>query len=109
FCVKTVPAAAVNAPDSMMPSSAMLMTPPRSEYIPPSAARINGVDSRIIDASNERLMMFLIGSMESRVWSLESRVRVSVSPHALFRLQTLDFSAHQPLCAAAKDGFAGDK
>src|SRR4249919_2033294 len=50
FRVKTVTAAAVKAPASMIPSSAMLMIPPRSEYRPPSAARIIGVASLMVDA-----------------------------------------------------------
>ncbi|GBE24028.1 hypothetical protein BMS3Bbin02_00293 [bacterium BMS3Bbin02] len=41
---------AVNAPVSMMPSSAMLMTPPRSEKMPPIAARVSGVADLIIAA-----------------------------------------------------------
>jgi len=49
FCVKTVTAAAVNAPASINPSSAMLMTPARSEYNPPSAARTSGVAVRIVE------------------------------------------------------------
>jgi hypothetical protein len=40
-----VTAAAVNAPASIKPSSAMLMTPDRSENIPPSAASSRGVAS----------------------------------------------------------------
>src|SRR5690349_8454928 len=36
-----------------MPSSAMLMTPDRSENSPPSAARISGVESRIVDHMSE--------------------------------------------------------
>ena len=79
FCVKTVTAAAVKAPASIIPSSAILITPPRSEYIPPSAASISGVESLIIEASNDRLMTVLI----------------------LFTV--LHSSPDQPLCAAAKD------
>src|SRR5919198_6689774 len=55
--ILTVTADAVNAPASIMPSSAMLMTPPRSEYIPPSEARVRGVAYLTIDASNDRLII----------------------------------------------------
>src|SRR6185503_10688071 len=58
LAVNTVTAAAENAPASIIPSSAILITPPRSEYMPPRAARISGVDSRIIEASKDRLIMF---------------------------------------------------
>jgi hypothetical protein len=34
----------------------MLMTPPRSENIPPSDARVSGVAYLTIDASNDKLM-----------------------------------------------------
>src|SRR6266496_4317421 len=44
-----VTAAAVKAPASIIPSSAILITPERSENKPPRAARINGVESRIVD------------------------------------------------------------
>src|SRR4029453_79313 len=47
--VAWVIAAAVNAPASIMPSSAMLMTPDRSENSPPNAARMRGVDRRIVE------------------------------------------------------------
>src|SRR6187455_1543069 len=36
-----------------MPSSAMLMTPERSENIPPSAASTSGVDNRIVENTSE--------------------------------------------------------
>src|SRR5258706_1385146 len=41
----------------MMPSSAMLITPPRSENIPPSDASVSGVAYLTIDARSDRLMM----------------------------------------------------
>src|SRR5438093_461681 len=53
----TVTADAVNAPANIMPSSAMLMTPPRSEYIPPSEASVRGVAYLTIDASSDRLII----------------------------------------------------
>src|SRR4026209_2654657 len=45
-----VTAAAVNAPANILPSSAMLMTPDRSENSPPIAASTNGAASLIVDA-----------------------------------------------------------
>src|SRR5262245_27738158 len=36
-----------------MPSSAMLMTPDRSENMPPSAASTSGVDNRIVEKTSE--------------------------------------------------------
>ncbi len=53
--VAYVTAAAVNAPASIIPSSAMLITPERSENSPPSAARISGVDSLIVDQISARV------------------------------------------------------
>ncbi len=47
--VKWFTAAAANAPASISPSSAMLITPERSENIPPSAASRSGVASRIVE------------------------------------------------------------
>ena len=41
--VMSAPQAPKNAPISIMPSSAMLMTPERSENRPPSAPKISGV------------------------------------------------------------------
>ena len=41
--VTSAPQAPKNAPISIMPSSAMLMTPERSENRPPSAPRVSGV------------------------------------------------------------------
>ena len=41
--VRSAPSTAKNAPVSSMPSSAMLMTPLRSENRPPSEAKISGV------------------------------------------------------------------
>ena len=55
--ILTVTAEAVNAPASMIPSSAMLMTPPRSENIPPSEASVSGVAYLTIEASSDRLMI----------------------------------------------------
>jgi hypothetical protein len=42
-----------------MPSRAMLITPPRSENIPPSDARVRGVAYLTIEASKDKLMMVL--------------------------------------------------
>src|ERR1043165_5719122 len=52
--------AAVNAPASIKPSSAMLMTPERSENIPPSAASISGVASLMAEKSSPALKMSLM-------------------------------------------------
>ena len=41
--VLSAPSAPKNAPISIMPSSAMLMTPERSEKSPPSAPSVSGV------------------------------------------------------------------
>ena len=41
--VMSAPSTAKNAPIRSMPSSAMLMTPLRSENRPPSAAKVSGV------------------------------------------------------------------
>src|SRR5262245_53909392 len=57
-----VTAAAVKAPASILPSSAMLITPDRSENSPPSAASTSGVASLIVDAINENVKMSLIDS-----------------------------------------------
>src|SRR5574339_324533 len=51
FPVVHVTDAAVNAPASIIASSAMLMTPARSEKRPPIAARMSGVASRIDEPS----------------------------------------------------------
>src|SRR5829696_10168299 len=50
-----VTAAAVNAPASILPSSAILITPERSENRPPSAASTSGVASRIVEAMSEKV------------------------------------------------------
>src|SRR5215203_5259822 len=52
-----VTAAAVNAPASISPSSAMLMTPARSEKSPPSAASRSGVAKRRAERSRPKLKM----------------------------------------------------
>src|SRR5215470_15127122 len=57
--VKIVTTDAVNAPASIIPSSAILITPPRSEYMPPSAASVRGVEYLTIEASNDKLIIFL--------------------------------------------------
>src|SRR5687767_15119600 len=44
-----------------MPSRAMLTTPARSENRPPSDARINGVDSRIVDQMSETVKSSTMG------------------------------------------------
>jgi hypothetical protein len=38
----------------------MLITPPRSENIPPRAASMSGVDNLSIDGNSDRFMMFRI-------------------------------------------------
>ena len=50
--VTSAPQAPKNAPISIMPSSPMLMTPQRSDTMPPSAAKISGVAKRSIAASS---------------------------------------------------------
>src|SRR5512140_3481534 len=45
----------------MMPSSAMLMTPDRSEKRPPIAARSRGVARRIVDGISSKLKISCIG------------------------------------------------
>src|ERR1043166_2139779 len=55
-----VSAAAVKAPASIFPSSAILITPERSEKRPPSAASTSGVESRIVEAMSESVKMSLI-------------------------------------------------
>src|SRR6476661_7868097 len=55
-----VTAAAVNAPASILPSSAMLITPERSEKSPPSAASTSGVASLMVEAIKENVKMSLI-------------------------------------------------
>src|SRR4030095_14739097 len=55
-----VTAAAVNPPASIFPSSAMLMTPERSEKSPPSAASNNGVAVLIVEANNAQVKISLI-------------------------------------------------
>ena len=49
--------AAVNAPASINPSSAILITPARSENMPPSAANISGVAERIVEKSRMKVKM----------------------------------------------------
>src|ERR1044071_8704737 len=56
-----VSAAAVKAPASIFPSSAILITPERSENRPPSAASTRGVASRIVEAMSERVKMSRMG------------------------------------------------
>ena len=58
-----VTAAAVNAPANIIPSKAILMTPDRSENIPPKAARIKGVVSRIVDQINDMVNISAIGPL----------------------------------------------
>src|SRR4051794_10034086 len=60
--VAYVTAAAVNAPASIIPSRAILITPDRSENIPPSAARISGVARRPVDQINEIVNRSLMSS-----------------------------------------------
>src|SRR5262245_8043585 len=62
--VKYVTAAAVKAPANIIPSSAILMTPLRSEYSPPSAARMRGVARRMVDAIKVKLKMSVIIVLE---------------------------------------------
>src|SRR6185369_11883305 len=55
-----VSAAAVKAPASIFPSSAILITPERSEKRPPSAASTSGVARRIVEAMSESVKMSLM-------------------------------------------------
>ena len=64
-------AAAANAPASMMPSSAMLMTPARSENRPPSAANTNGVASRNVDMTRETVSSSLMVGVDSHFRALQ--------------------------------------
>src|SRR5689334_1387984 len=69
-----VAAAAVNAPASIMPSSAMLMTPDRSENSPPSAARMSGVERRIVEKIKAIVKRSAIGLLPpKRVAEAEDR------------------------------------
>src|SRR4029079_2829223 len=67
-----VSAAAVKAPASIFPSSAILITPERSEKRPPSAASTSGVASRIVEAINENVKMSLMCLNVPRQSSSES-------------------------------------
>src|SRR6185369_15977811 len=67
-----VNAAAVKAPASILPSSAILITPERSEKRPPSAASTSGVASRIVEAMSESVKMSLICLNAPRQSSSES-------------------------------------
>src|SRR6267142_2725970 len=79
-----VMAAAVNAPASMIPSSAILMTPARSENRPPRAASTNGVASRNVDMMREAVSSSLMVGVDShfravqpsisREWATEHRL-----------------------------------
>ena len=55
-----------NAPKSILPSKAMLMTPARSLSSPPSAAKINGTDSRMPWATQFMSMISITGSPRVR-------------------------------------------
>src|SRR3954451_19628530 len=50
--VLSAPQIPQNAPMSIMPSRPMLMTPLRSEMVPPSAANSSGVANRSIEANS---------------------------------------------------------
>src|SRR5215510_1099825 len=67
-----VTAAAVKAPASIFPSSAILITPDRSEKSPPSAASTSGVASRIVEAMSENVKMSLMCLHSSRQSSSKS-------------------------------------
>src|SRR5215510_13997935 len=67
-----VSAAAVKAPASIFPSSAILITPERSEKSPPSAASTSGVASRIVEAMSESVKMSLMCLNVPRQSSSES-------------------------------------
>src|SRR6185369_4915586 len=67
-----VNAAAVKAPASILPSSAILITPERSEKRPPSAASTSGVASRIVEAMSENVKMSLMCLNVPRQSSSES-------------------------------------
>src|SRR3981189_1972916 len=54
-----VTAAAVKAPASIFPSSAILITPDRSENIPPSAASTSGVATLSGDKQNDNALQDL--------------------------------------------------
>src|SRR4030095_1383143 len=55
-----VTAAAAKAPANIFPSSAILITPERSENMPPSAASTNGVANLIVDHTSAMVKMSLI-------------------------------------------------
>src|SRR5215813_2907707 len=57
-----VTAAAVNAPASIIPSSAILITPERSENIPPNAASTRGVANLTVDQMSDTVNISLIAS-----------------------------------------------
>src|ERR1043166_6526258 len=67
-----VSAAAVKAPASILPSSAILITPERSEKRPPSAASTSGVASRIVEAMSEKVKMSRMCLNASRQSSSQS-------------------------------------
>src|SRR3954451_5322181 len=71
--------AAVNAPASIKPSSAMLMTPERSENIPPSAASSSGVASLIAEKSRPRLKIsFIAQHTEKELTWMDRMVRIRI-------------------------------
>src|SRR5215510_1907725 len=76
-----VSAAAVNAPASIFPSSAILITPERSEKRPPSAASTSGVASRIVEAMSERVKMSLMCLNAPRQSSSESPLEETFSSY----------------------------
>src|ERR1044071_3688319 len=76
-----VSAAAVKAPASIFPSSAILITPERSEKRPPSAASTSGVASRMVEAMSENVKMSLMCLTLPRQSSSESPFEETFSSH----------------------------
>src|SRR5215204_4647439 len=103
-----VVAAAVNAPASIIPSSAMLMTPDRSENKPPSAARMSGVERRIVEKINAIVKRSAIGLLPpKRVAEAEDRRAKKCfrrDEQDNRRLQNLD----DVLCDVLREGIDGD-
>src|ERR1051326_1985711 len=76
-----VSAAAVKAPASIFPSSAILMTPERSEKSPPSAASTSGVERRIVEAMSEKVKMSLMCLNGPRESSSQSPLKHTFSSY----------------------------
>src|ERR1041384_8037282 len=99
-----------------MPSSAILITPPRSENIPPSEASVSGVAYLTIEARSERLMIVLsiwFGFFAS--YRNSASLRETRLTNLLFRAKpqspakTLNSSSNESLRAASKDCLTSDK